>query len=189
MPKIVDHDQQREALLDACFRAFAREGWASATMRKLAKEAGVSTGKLYHYFPDKQALLADLFALVIRRDTDRVRNTLPDDAPVPQRIHALFNFYREHATYLADLLRLALEVHRHEPSPASRQQVMDSVGQYRAAMADILGVERLVADMAFSFLVGSITTGLLDPGSVDLDAQEAFLQGVWLRLVEEGGAA
>ena len=182
MPKIVDHDQQREWLLDACFRVFARDGFANATMRKLAKEAGVSTGTLYHYFPDKSSLLSGLFAMQIARDRSRVTNTLPEEASVPVRIKVLFAFFREHRDYLTDLLRLALEVHRHEPFEGSREQVQSNIAEYQDALADILGIEPLIAKMAFQVLIGSLVHGLLDPDAIDLDAQEAFLQTVWANL-------
>jgi AcrR family transcriptional regulator len=182
MPKIVDHDRQREVLLDACFRLFVEDGYADATMRKLAKAAGVSTGMLYHYFPDKQALLGGLFELLLRRDVARVRGELPLDAPVPVRIRALFRFYGANQRYLRDLLRLALEVHRHEPSAASREQVVDAVRHYRAAVADVLHVDGDLLDMAFGFLVGGLAHGLLDPEAVDVDAHEAFAQIVWAKL-------
>lgn len=182
MPKIVDHDRQRELLLDACFRVFVEEGYADATLRRLAKAAGVSTGMLYHYFADKEAILAAAFELMLRRDVERVRGALPEAASVPIRLRALFRFYGENRAHLADLLRLGFEVHRQEPSPASRQQVVDVVRHYRDAVGGILGIEGPVVDMAFAFLMGGIAAGLLDPELVDIDAQEAFAQEVWARV-------
>lgn len=179
MPKIVDHDKQREALLDASFRLFAEQGYDAATMRKIAAAAGVSTGALYHYFPDKPSILAAMFDLLTRRDTVRVQGRLPLDAPVPVRIAALFAFLRENVEYLRALLSLALEVYRHEPGSASRAHVQAALRTYRAAMADILGVDGTLAEMAFTFLLGSLTYGTLDPDGLDLDQAERFVQGVW----------
>jgi AcrR family transcriptional regulator len=182
MPKIVDRDRQREVLLDACFRVFVEEGYVDATLRKLAHAAGVSTGMLYHYFPDKPAILAALFELLLARDLERVRGEVPEAAPVPVRIRALFAFYRKNQHYLRDLLTLAFEVHRHEPAEASRQQVVATIRNYRDAVAGILGVDGILADMAFGSLVGGLAHGLLDPDAVDVDAQEAFTQAVWQQL-------
>ena len=64
MPKIVDHNRQRNLIADACFELLATEGFAAMSMRRLAKSAGVSTGTLYHYFPDKDAILLHLFDLL-----------------------------------------------------------------------------------------------------------------------------
>jgi AcrR family transcriptional regulator len=61
VPKIVDHDQQRRLFADAAMRLIAREGFEAVTMRKVAAEAGLSYGSLFHYFDSKDDLL--LFAI------------------------------------------------------------------------------------------------------------------------------
>ena len=56
MPKIVDHDVRRLEILEQSFDLFADRGYAAVSMRQLATALGVSTGTLYHYFPNKSAL-------------------------------------------------------------------------------------------------------------------------------------
>jgi len=63
MPKIVDTDVQREAVLRATWRTIAQYGVAGATVRKIAKEAGVSTGFISHYFRNKREVLAAALTL------------------------------------------------------------------------------------------------------------------------------
>lgn len=46
----------RAAILDAAEGLFARQGFQSATIKTLARAAGVNTALLYYYFGDKQAL-------------------------------------------------------------------------------------------------------------------------------------
>ena len=58
MPKIVDVDVQREAVLKATWRTIARHGVTGTTVRRIAREAGVSTGFISHYFRDKKEVLA-----------------------------------------------------------------------------------------------------------------------------------
>ncbi|NJL79674.1 MAG: helix-turn-helix transcriptional regulator, partial [Richelia sp. SM2_1_7] len=60
MPKIVDHEKYRKELLWKSFDLFAQKGYGSVTMREIAKELGVSTGTLYHYFPNKESLYLQL---------------------------------------------------------------------------------------------------------------------------------
>jgi AcrR family transcriptional regulator len=57
VPKVVDHDERRQMIVAACWRVVARYGLAGATIRQIAREAGVSHGVLAHYFPDKDAIL------------------------------------------------------------------------------------------------------------------------------------
>lgn len=63
MPKIVDHDLRRQELLSATWRVIARIGVIGATTREIAREAGVSTGVLAHYFTDKEDLLTGALRL------------------------------------------------------------------------------------------------------------------------------
>lgn len=71
MPKIVDHKQRREELLEAVTRVIARHGIEGATMRVIAEESGWSTGSLAHYFSDRDDILAS--ALRYSHETIRKR--------------------------------------------------------------------------------------------------------------------
>jgi AcrR family transcriptional regulator len=58
VPKIVDHDLRQQELVSATWRVIARTGIVGVTTREIAREAGVSTGVLAHYFANKEELLA-----------------------------------------------------------------------------------------------------------------------------------
>ena len=51
--------ERREQLIEAAARVIARSGYDAATVRDVAREAGVSTGVIAYYFEGKD----DLFAL------------------------------------------------------------------------------------------------------------------------------
>jgi AcrR family transcriptional regulator len=72
VPKIVDHEARREELLEATWRVIARAGIVGVTIREIAREAGVSTGILAHYFGSKEELLASALRLSHRRVYDRI---------------------------------------------------------------------------------------------------------------------
>src|SRR3954454_5312345 len=54
--------ERREQLIEAAARVIARRGYDAATVRDVAREAGVSTGVIAYYFEGKD----DLFAQVLR---------------------------------------------------------------------------------------------------------------------------
>ena len=81
MPKLVDHDERREALANALWRVVTREGIEAASLRRVAAEAGWSTGSLRHYFSTQPELLAFAMELVVQRVTDRVGAIRGDGAP------------------------------------------------------------------------------------------------------------
>jgi AcrR family transcriptional regulator len=67
MPKVVDHEERRAELAAAVWRLASREGLEAVTVRRVADEAGWSTGAVVHYFSDKEELLLFAFRTVADR--------------------------------------------------------------------------------------------------------------------------
>src|SRR5256885_17137254 len=49
-----------EAIVEAAAQVFERHGYAAGTTNRIAERAGVSIGSLYQYFPNKDAIVAEL---------------------------------------------------------------------------------------------------------------------------------
>jgi AcrR family transcriptional regulator len=64
--------ESRTRVIEAAWRVVAAHGVHEATMRRIAAEAGVTTGFVTHYFDDKQSLLAD----VVRHNNLRFRDRI-----------------------------------------------------------------------------------------------------------------
>jgi AcrR family transcriptional regulator len=60
MPKIVDRDLQRQSIRRAARRVFARRGVEAVGLVHVARAAGIGRASIYHYYPDKAALVRDL---------------------------------------------------------------------------------------------------------------------------------
>lgn len=60
--------EKETMILDAAERVFAARGYAAATVKDVAQEAGVATGTVYLYFPSKE----ELFLALIDRGTRAV---------------------------------------------------------------------------------------------------------------------
>jgi AcrR family transcriptional regulator len=73
VPKVVDHELRRQELVFATWQVIARTGIIGVTTREIAREAGVSTGVLAHYFADKEELLAAALRLSHQQVYARVR--------------------------------------------------------------------------------------------------------------------
>ena len=72
MPKIVDHDLQKEKFIGAAMRLIASKGLEGVTMRAVAAEAGLSYGSLFHYFESKDDLLMHAVRYSTSAQTRRV---------------------------------------------------------------------------------------------------------------------
>jgi AcrR family transcriptional regulator len=49
-----------EAVLGATVQILLKDGWDALSTNRIAREAGVSVGSLYQYFPNKQAIVREL---------------------------------------------------------------------------------------------------------------------------------
>jgi AcrR family transcriptional regulator len=57
-PKVVE--DRREQILDAAMRVFSQKGFAKATNKDVAREAGITPGLIYYYFESKESLLTNI---------------------------------------------------------------------------------------------------------------------------------
>jgi len=53
-------ERSQVAILQAALRLFSKQGYRGTSIREIAEEAGLSTGNVYHHFPDKEALFRTL---------------------------------------------------------------------------------------------------------------------------------
>ncbi|SKC68826.1 TetR/AcrR family transcriptional regulator [Krasilnikoviella flava] len=88
MPKLVDHQERRETIARALWRVVDQHGWTRATMREVAREAGVSLGHLQHYFTSRTGLLTFAMELAAEQTGDRVTRGLAalDQPPHPRDV-------------------------------------------------------------------------------------------------------
>jgi len=60
MPRPKDEERtkaRKREILEAASRCFVRHGFHQASMRQICKEAGLSAGAVYNYFPSKDAII------------------------------------------------------------------------------------------------------------------------------------
>lgn len=56
----VKKEEIRQKILDVAEDEFLKRGYEGASMRIIAKKANTTLGNIYHYFPNKEALLVEL---------------------------------------------------------------------------------------------------------------------------------
>lgn len=98
----------RTRLIEATARIMREEGYAAATSRRVAAEAGVKQALVYYYFPT----MDDLFVEVLRAGAEaaltRMRALLTDDDP----LQALWLLNSDSATTALNAEFMALANHR-----------------------------------------------------------------------------
>lgn len=72
MPKIVDHERRREEIAHVACQVIARHGFEQATVARIARSAGFTTGMVAHYFESKQQIVIAALRLILRRMEQRL---------------------------------------------------------------------------------------------------------------------
>ncbi|WP_433249155.1 TetR/AcrR family transcriptional regulator [Streptosporangium sp. CA-135522] len=72
MPKIVDPQERRRAVVEAVFRVVERDGLEQASLRNVAAEAGLAIGSVRHYFTTHSELMVFAMRAMSERVTGRL---------------------------------------------------------------------------------------------------------------------
>lgn len=97
--------ETRQRLLDAAARVFSEYGYAAGTTNRIAEAAGHSVGSLYQYFPNKDAILAELVTAHARAGVAAIDRLL-DGGPLPDRLEDKIRLF----------VRAAIDNHRDDPA-------------------------------------------------------------------------
>jgi len=90
--RLLSKMRTRQKVMEAARALFSEYGYEAATIRDIARKAGMSTGAVFANFQDK----ADLFEAVVAEDLDRVAEVMraageaAADRPVSERLLAVF---------------------------------------------------------------------------------------------------
>ncbi|WP_337885065.1 TetR/AcrR family transcriptional regulator [Fischerella thermalis] len=178
MPKIVDHEQYRKELLMKSFDLFAQKGYAAITMRGIAKELGVSTGTLYHYFPNKEALFLQLVEEQTRQDILNFLAEAGDAKNLAERIKALMNFVAKNEDYFFKQALLGFDFYQQQ----GRDEILNNPTMKRAwedtkqALADYLEIkDQAIINFIYCFLNGIISSRMFEGDTFSYTEQSELL--------------
>jgi len=175
MPKIVDHEQYRKELLGQCFDLFAAKGYAAITMRQIAGGLKVSTGTLYHYFPNKQALFEQLVEEISQQDIIAALTEFRDKNNLSELMTALGEYLVKNEDYLIKWTYVWVDFCQHQDSKImlSNSTVFKRANQRCQQVAcDLLGVPDVVlASFVLSFVNGVVLEKLWGNENIDFPQQ------------------
>ncbi|MDK1292806.1 MAG: TetR/AcrR family transcriptional regulator [Actinomycetota bacterium] len=80
-----NHDTRGRILLEAA-ALFSANGFNGTSMSELAAAVGITKSSLYHHFPSKQALLAEIIEVTVSRVTPLVQKVAEMDLPASDRL-------------------------------------------------------------------------------------------------------
>jgi AcrR family transcriptional regulator len=186
MPKIIDHDRYRAELLEGCRELFAQRGYRALSMRQIAAALGVSTGTLYHYFPDKRSLFTQSVEATTQEDTFRLRSGIDQRAPLPARLAALMQFIAEHERDFLHQVVVTLDYYQEqELQPSADEPIREGIRRDRQAIAEILQLGEDETTLVLSQIIGLLVLRLFEGETRPFTEQTALLQALLTRQPDE----
>lgn len=187
-------EDTRRAIFSAAIEVVGGEGYAGASVAKIAARANVASGTFYNYFPTQQDLFDQLLPVLGERLLAHIRAQISESsigiARERERIAAYFDFCRKTPGFL----RILNEAEVFSPR-AYHQHVRHFYEGYRRALLKSLGngeIQGYSADeldvLVFmlmgmrSYLSTMIQSSYIDPGTVTMDR----MIGVYSKLLLNG---
>jgi len=131
-------------ILNAALDLFRSEGFDSATMRDIARAAGVATGAAYYYYPSKDAIVMDFYRRSCAEMQPKIEAALEGVKGLEARLRELIrvklvHFEPNHGVLRA-LLRNADPTHPLSPFSPQTKEIRD---------IDIAWFRRILTDCGF----------------------------------------
>ena len=98
--------ETRDRILESAKKCFLEYGFQAAPLRKIADDAGFTSGALYGYFDSKEDLfyaITDPIAEKAMEKLDQIRAEM-DAQPEPQRLDTMGQVYYPHIPEIVDIL-------------------------------------------------------------------------------------
>lgn len=180
MPRQVDHEAYRSDLVERCTPLFAEEGYAPLTMRRIAQHLGVSTGTLYHYFPNKEALFKQVARHVAAEDLGQARVAIPEGLSTAARARAVLTYVEMMERYFLQQNLVLIEYFRTiDPDDIRHDPALRGAADfYQGTVAEMLGIDRDRAKAVLMFLKGLILQRLYDGGLTTFADQAPYLEAL-----------
>jgi AcrR family transcriptional regulator len=129
-------------ILEAALALFQQEGFDNATMRDIARKAGVATGAAYYYYPSKEAIVMDFYQRSCADMQPKIKEALERSSGLKARLQELIRVKLAHFEPNRGVLRTLLRNGadpKHPLSPFSPQtkQIRDiDIAWFRSILVD-----------------------------------------------------
>ena len=101
----------RDKILAAAVQLFAEYGYHAATMRDIARLAGIQAASIYYHYPSKQALLVEIMESHMRQLNVNLERIVSKHVTVQQCLYeAISNHVRLHTTYKSEFFIIDTEI-------------------------------------------------------------------------------
>ena len=178
MPKIVNRDEYRQTLLEKSLHLFTRKGYHNINMKEIAAEIGVSTGTLYHYFPSKESMLAEMIAWIGDKNVQEYIQRTESVENMRDRFDMIVDFWKEKSELYENIMLLAIDMYRNTDIEQWKPVYSFFAERYTAGMSDRLNISRQFARSIFIYFIGLSFHSLAFDGTGEYNKQIDFLDKI-----------
>jgi AcrR family transcriptional regulator len=151
-----DYDDKRLLMLQRSAQLFAESGYSGTSMNAIADACRVSKALLYHYYPDKEAILVDILSSHLEKLVAAVQSadeeTTNPQARLKTIIATLLEQYRhadaEHQVQIASLKLLPKE--KQQPLLAKERVLVDILAAALAAARPSVSHKRVLKPLTMT---------------------------------------
>lgn len=152
MPKLIDHETKKLDIAHAAWKIILQEGVGGASVRNIAKEAGITLGALRYYFASQEELLVfteDLIHATLAERTSELfmEDLLPQEKILQLLIGLLPGNGREEPASEARLIFKLQSKHSGKSFDASRDSIYQAV---KSIMSNLVMLNLLKKDTDLS---------------------------------------
>ncbi len=79
----------REKILNTAKRLFVERGYFNTSIRDIAREAGVSTGALYHHFESKEEIAGEIYQRTLSEIHRRIERSISEGKTAEERVKGI----------------------------------------------------------------------------------------------------
>jgi AcrR family transcriptional regulator len=160
-------------ILDAAMKVFSVQGYAGASIRAIAKAAGISIGGVYLYFRNKEELYLDLVRERAEKQDLTTRETVAAAGSPEEALRAFLSVHLVHGLKYRELILINIREHGFSFGLEIKQKFLSS---------------------QIGLLVKILTGGISSRVFRECDTEEtariimATLRGIMLAMAMEGGS-
>lgn len=169
MPKIVDHDEKRKQIAEAAWNIIGKEGVEKASIRRVAAEAGMSSGALRHYFSTQDEMLLFIMNYYLEEGKKRSQNKEWSENPVQAVEEVLLELVpidEEKKIETSVWWILALRSLTSDTIKDKKDEMTDGTYELANSMIEILALKGVLSDSMNAELEKSRLTALIEGLSI-----------------------
>lgn len=183
MPKLVNHDEYRQTLLEKSLNLFTSKGYSNVNMKEIAAEIGVSTGTLYHYFPAKENILAEMLAWIGDKNVSDYYRRSRSVENIGDRFDIVTAWIKENGEFYEKTLLLSMDFYRNS-NPQQWKEVYSLFSDlYTDAWSERMNISKQFARFIYVYLIGLSFHSLACDERSEFNNQIDFLDKLFRPLI------